>query len=163
MQEVKTISLFDVLGPYCMTRREARKIMKIVAAAIRNEEKVTLSFKGITDLTTFFLCSLIGDLYGLFKEEEVDRTLIGIEDADENDATLFRIVIAEAKKYYTNPEYYDRLNRELLGLDDDVEYFALDEDEPEDDGVEIGKVSDKVASEKLGIARENDDELAVGY
>jgi hypothetical protein len=163
MQEVKTISLFDVLGPYCMTRREARKILKIVSAAIRNEEKVTLSFKGITSLTTFFLSCLMTDLYGLFKEEDVDRTLLGIEDADENCANLFKIVIRKTKQYYTNPEYYARLNRDLLELGDDEEFCSPYEDEPEEDEGGMTGISDKASNGKQNIARENRDELAVGY
>ena len=58
-----------------------------------------LSFRNVTTLTTSFLDTAIGQLYGVLSEEQI-RSLLGIQDMQADDMALLKRVIEAAKQYF---------------------------------------------------------------
>jgi len=120
MQGEMTISLFEVVGsPLCVASGDGQKVYERLAAAFAEGRKVALSFLNVSTLTSAFLNAAIGQLYGRFSEEEI-RTLLKVEDIQQDDLALLKRVVETAKQYFKDPEKFDQAVREALE-DGDVE------------------------------------------
>lgn len=114
MSEEIKISLFEVVGsPFCVASDNGQKVYDRLAAALRVNQEVFLSFRNVTALTAAFLNTAIGQLYGTFSEEHI-RSLLKIEDAEQDDLALLRRVVDNAKLYFKDPKRYDQVVREVL-------------------------------------------------
>ena len=112
------ISLFEVVGsPFCVASDNGQKVYDRLAAALRLNQKVVLSFRNVTALTGAFLNAAVGQLYGTFSEEKV-RSLLKVEDAEQDDLALLNSVINNAKLYFKDPKRYDQAVREVIGDED---------------------------------------------
>lgn len=112
------ISLFEVVGsPFCVASDNGQKVYDRLAAALRLNQKVVLSFRNVTALTGAFLNAAVGQLYGTFSEEKI-RSLLKVEDAEQDDLALLNSVINNAKLYFKDPKRYDRAVREVMGDED---------------------------------------------
>ena len=99
-EEVTKINVSETAGENCCVAAcDGQKIYDRTAAALRQNEKVELSFAGINDLTPAFLNSAIGQLYGTFPAEVVENNLWFSDLAEEDEAILKR-VIERAKTYF---------------------------------------------------------------
>ena len=113
------ISLFEVVGsPFCVASDNGQKVYNRLAAALRVNQKVVLSFRNVTALTGAFLNAAVGQLYGTFSEEKI-RSLLKVEDAEQDDLALLNSVINNAKLYFKDPKRYDQAVREVMGDEDD--------------------------------------------
>ena len=92
----------DVVGhTVCVASGDGEKLYKSIAKAITTKTRVVISFKGVELLTSAFLNTAIGRLYGKFKEEEI-RKFLSAKDLKEGDKTLIRAVTDNAKRFYKN-------------------------------------------------------------
>lgn len=115
MSENIQISMFEVVGsPFCVATDDGQKVHKHLDAALRANREVVLSFRNVTALTGAFLNTAVGQLYGTFSEEQI-RSLLKIEDAEQDDLALLNSVINNARLYFKDPKRYNEAIREVLG------------------------------------------------
>ena len=113
------ISMFEVVGsPFCVATDDGQKIHKHLDAALRANQEVVLSFHNVTALTSAFLNTAVGQLYGTFSEEKI-HSLLKVVDAEKDDLALLRSAVNNAKLYFKDPQRFDQAVREVMG-DDEV-------------------------------------------
>ena len=107
--------MFEVVGsPFCVATDDGQKVHKHLDTALRANQEVVLSFRNVTALTGAFLNTAVGQLYGTFSEEQI-RSLLKIEDAEQDDLALLNSVINNARLYFKDPKRYNEAIREVLG------------------------------------------------
>lgn len=119
MTQNLVLSLYEIVGsPLCVSSGDGEKVYSRLDAAIREGQNVTLSFLNVTALTSAFLNSAIGQLYGSFTEEKI-RSMLKVQDIQQDDLALLKRVVDTAKQYFKDPHKFDQAVRETLGDDDD--------------------------------------------
>lgn len=114
MSEKIEISMFEVVGSsLCVASSDGEKIFERLKTTLEADRNVVLSFHNVTTLTSAFLNSAIGQLYGQFSEEKI-RALLKVEDADQDDLVLLKSVVDNAKLYFKNKDRYNRVFQEAL-------------------------------------------------
>lgn len=119
MQKDVTISIFEVVGsPLCVASGDGQKVYERVAAALKENRGITLTFHNVSTLTSAFLNAAIGQLYGEFSEEQI-RALLKVQDMQPDDLALLKRVVETAKEYFRDPQRFDQAVRETLEDADD--------------------------------------------
>ena len=120
MNKSVAISVFGVVGtPLCVASGDGQKVHDRLAATLRQNRRVVLSFLNVSTLTSAFLNTAIGQLYGEFDENYI-RNLLTVEDMEAEDKALLKRVVDTAKLYFKDPERFSEAVRETLeGEDDD--------------------------------------------
>jgi len=119
MNKNLVLSIFEIVGsPLCVASGDGQKVYSRLDAAIREGQNVTLSFRNVTALTSAFLNSAIGQLYGSFTEEQI-RSMLKVQDIQQDDLALLKRVVETAKQYFKDPQKFDQAVRETLGDDGD--------------------------------------------
>lgn len=100
MRKDLEISVFEVTSsPLCVASSDGQKIYDRLAVPMQAERNVTLSFRNVTTLTTAFLDTAIGQLYGVFSEKQI-RSSLKVQDMQAYDLALLKRVIETAKQYF---------------------------------------------------------------
>lgn len=119
MADELTIRVFEVVGDkLCVASDDGQKVHDQVAAALRHQRSVILSFVNVEGLTSAFLNSAVGQLYGEFAEDLI-KTHLSVTDMAQEDMGLLKRVVETAKAYFNDPERFEKVNREVLGEEDD--------------------------------------------
>lgn len=109
--EVK-LSVAKVAGhSLCVASSDGDKLYEHIAKALKANSRVTLSFSGVTLLTSAFLNGAIGRLYGEFSEETISA-LLKAEDIERDDMMLIKAVTDNAKQYFKDPPKYRQAVKE---------------------------------------------------
>ncbi|MDP1558007.1 MAG: STAS-like domain-containing protein [Nitrosomonas sp.] len=102
MKKDVVISIFEVLShSLCVTSSDGQRIYDRLVSAMQAEQSIVLSFDKVTILTTTFLDAAIGQLYGVFNEEQI-RFLLKVKNIQAHDLVLLKRVIETAKQYFKN-------------------------------------------------------------
>lgn len=108
MPAKRRLSLLEIAGsPVCFAADDGQKVYNQLAAALANEQPVTLSFHNVTTITATFLNVAVGQLYGSFSEDQI-RTLLHIEDIQPDDLALLKRVVETAKRYFKDQHILNR-------------------------------------------------------
>jgi len=119
MSEKRILSIFETVGSQlCVASSDGQKVYDRLEAALKEKRNVTLSFRNVTTLTSAFLNAAIGQLYGRFSEEKI-RSLLNVQDMEQDDIALLKRVVETAKQYFGDPQKFDKAVRETLGDDND--------------------------------------------
>lgn len=119
MNKSVAISVFGVVGsPLCVASGDGQKVHDRLAATLRQNRRVVLSFLNVSTLTSAFLNTAIGQLYGEFEENQI-RELLSVEDMEAEDLALLKRVVDTAKLYFRDPERFNQAARETLEGEDD--------------------------------------------
>ena len=127
MSEEIRISIFEVVGSsLCVASDDGQKVYDRLNAALEADRDVALSFYNVTTLTSAFLNSAIGQLYRTFSEKQI-RSLLKVENMEQDDLALLKRVVDNAKLYFKEPRRFDQVVRgkldqvvrETLGNEDD--------------------------------------------
>jgi hypothetical protein len=114
-----SFSIFEIVGsPLCVASSDGQKVYDRLEAALKEGRSVMLSFHNITTLTSAFLNAAIGQLYGLFTENQI-RSLLKVQGIQPDDLALLKRVVETAKQYFKNPQKFNQAVRETLGGDSD--------------------------------------------
>lgn len=106
MRKNVTLSLFEIVGsPFCVASDDGQKVYDRIAIAFKEGWNVTLSFLNVTSLTSAFLNVAIGQLYGVFSEDEI-RAQLRVRDMQPDDRLLLKRVVETAKQYFQNPQRF---------------------------------------------------------
>lgn len=119
MPEDIGLSIFEVVGSHlCVASNDGQKVYDRLAAALEAGRPITLSFRNVTTLTSAFLNAAIGQLYGSFSEEQI-RSRLKVRDMEQDDLTLLKRVVDNAKLYFKDPQRFDQVVQETLEDDGD--------------------------------------------
>lgn len=99
-------------GNFCVAADDGENLFDHIKSALNEGQKVALSFAGVESLSTAFLNSAIGQLLGEISSEELNARL-SIEQIHPDDMLMLRRVIANAKRYYADPDRFRTMQREL--------------------------------------------------
>lgn len=114
MSEHIHISAFEAVGsPFCVASSDGQKIYDHLTAALKMDRSIALSFRNVTTLTAAFLNAAIGQLYGIFSEEQI-RSRLKVVDIEPNDLALLKRVVETAKLYFKDPGRFDRVIQEIM-------------------------------------------------
>lgn len=109
-----SISLYEIVGSsLCVASSDGQKVYERMAAALKADKEISISFQNVTALTAAFLNSAIGQLYGVFSEEEI-RSHLKVEDIEQDDLALLKRVVDNAKLYFKDPKRYNKAIQEVL-------------------------------------------------
>ncbi|MEI7589826.1 MAG: STAS-like domain-containing protein [Deltaproteobacteria bacterium] len=113
-KESITISVFEVVGsPLCVASGDGQKVYDRIEIAIKENRHITLSFFNVSTLTSAFLNTAVGQLYGTFSKEEI-RSLLKVEDMQSDDMALLKRVVEMAKQYFKDPHRSEKPIQEML-------------------------------------------------
>lgn len=119
MSEAIRISIFEVVGSsLCVASGDGQKVYERLNAALEADRDVVLSFDNVTALTSAFLNAAVGQLYGTFTQEQI-RSLLKVEDAEQDDLALLKRVVDNAKLYFKNTKGYDQAVEETQENEDE--------------------------------------------
>lgn len=112
------INVVDVAGvPECIASADGNKVFEKINKALNKGSKVQLSFKGVKILTTAFLNTAVGKLYGTFSAEQIEDGL-SISDLDAYNTSLLKRVESTAKLFYSDGRE-DRMQKSILEIQDE--------------------------------------------
>jgi hypothetical protein len=115
MNKKLELSIFEIVGSaLCVASSDGQKVYDRLAAIFKEERRVTLSFRNITILTSAFLNAAIGQLYGIFSEDQI-RALLTVKDMQADDRLLLKRVVETAKQYFKDPQRFDLAILSTLG------------------------------------------------
>ncbi len=121
MSDQIELSVVGIVGSgFCVASEDGEKVHAAIVSALREGKKVVLSFKGVTDLTSAFLNSAVGQLYsGEFPEELIRQQLCPPTNASQEDLLLLKRVVERAKEFFRNPEPFHQAAAKAMGEDDE--------------------------------------------
>lgn len=100
-------------NPSALTQEDGNLIYDEITQAIRQNIPIVLDFVDIESMISPFLNNAIGQLYGKFTSQQISELVIIRNFPKEKTSTL-NIVIANAKKYYSNREKFNSTVKEVL-------------------------------------------------
>ena len=119
MPEDIQVSMFEVVGgPLCVASSDGQKVYDRLAAALKANRSITLSFHKVTTLTAAFLNAAIGQLYGTFSEEKI-RSRLKVKNVEPDDLALLKRVVDNAKLYFKDPQRFNQVVQGTLEGEDD--------------------------------------------
>jgi STAS-like domain of unknown function (DUF4325) len=117
-EELKKIIVVEIVGTdCCVAACDGRKLHDKISVALRESVKMEVSFAGISDLTPAFLNSAVGQLYGIFSIELIERSLF-FTDISEEDEIILKRVIERVKTYSENACSFRKAFSDVLGGED---------------------------------------------
>ncbi|MDD3592216.1 MAG: STAS-like domain-containing protein [Sulfurovum sp.] len=118
MENVK-IKVFNIVGNgNCTLPEDGEKVFEVIKKALENDKKVMISFKNVTTITSAFLNSAIGKLYGSF-DETMLKDHLQVEDMAVEDQIILKRVVSGAKLYFKDSKRMIESVKEILGEDDE--------------------------------------------
>lgn len=119
MSDPITLYIYEIVGSsLCVASEDGQKVYEQIATALKDDQKVRLSFRNVESLTSAFLNAAIGQLYGQFPEEKI-RNGLSVDDIERDDLALLKRVIDTAKAYFQTPDFFDAARKEVLGDGDE--------------------------------------------
>jgi hypothetical protein len=115
-----TINVASVVeGGICVAADDGHKVHDRIVAEFNEKNRVTLSFRGVTRLTTLFLNAAVGQLYGEYPEEYTRAHLAPADEAEDWHLTRLKTVVDHAKRFFANPDATLASYRRHVGIEDD--------------------------------------------
>lgn len=109
--KILTLSILEIVGsPLCVASDDGQKVYDRIKAALKEGQRVTVSFLNVTSMTSAFLNAAIGQLYGSFTEDEI-RSKLNVTDLQPDDRALLKRVVDTAKEYFKDPERFKKAER----------------------------------------------------
>ena len=103
MRKDIAISIFEVVGsPLCVASGDGQKVYERLASVLDQEHGAVLSFHNVTMLTSAFLNTAVGQLYGKFDEERIRRSL-NVADMESDDIALLKRVVETGQALLQGP------------------------------------------------------------
>jgi len=115
MSEPIILRIYEVVGSsLCVASQDGQKVFEQIQQALKDDQKVRLSFQNVESLTSAFLNAAVGQLYGVFPSELLKENLSAV-DIEKDDLALLKRVIDTAKQYFQDPAVIEAVRREILG------------------------------------------------
>lgn len=118
MEEKVKIKIIETAGiNCCVAACDGQKVHDRIADALRKNMKVELSFVEIDELTPAFLNAAVGQLYGTFQAELIEKSLF-FTDLDPEDEIILKRVMERAKGYFELAYSCRKAFRDVMGGED---------------------------------------------
>ena len=109
--------VYGIVGSsLCVATEDGQKVFDQIAPILKQDRSVELSFLNVEIMTAAFLNAAIGQLYGQFEEETINSLLI-VQDLLPEDEALLALVKKSSKRYFEDPDRYDRDFQDALGIE----------------------------------------------
>ena len=106
MEKTICIDVAEVIGtPSALTQELGDIVFHKISSAIESNTKIKLDFGQVESMITPFLNNAIGQLYGKYTSEQIQKYLELEHFPPEKNKTL-NIVINNAKKFYADKERF---------------------------------------------------------
>jgi hypothetical protein len=102
---------------FCVAACDGQKVHDRIEDAFRKNRKVELSFAEMDELTPAFLNAAVGQLYGTFPAELIEKNL-SFTDLDPEDEVVLKRVMERAKGYFEHAYSCRKAIRDVIGGDD---------------------------------------------
>ena len=117
-EEKVKIKIIETAGiNCCVAACDGQKVHDKIADAFRKNRIVELSFAETNELTPAFLNSAVGQLYGTFQAEIIEKSL-SFTDLDHEDEIVLKRVMERAKVYFEHAYSCRKALRDVIGGDD---------------------------------------------
>ncbi len=111
------LSIFSIVGDsFCVAAEDGEMVFKQIQRGIEEKKTLVISFQNIDMLTSAFLNTAIGKLYGEYDEKTVKQYL-SVEDINDSDKLLLKRVIDTAKAYYKDPTQFEESIKKIMEED----------------------------------------------
>lgn len=115
ISEKLVLSVPEIIGsPLAMSSRDGQVVHGLVCEALEGGRQVILDFAGVSNMTSAFLNTAIGQLYGRYRESVI-RSQLEIANVKPSQVGLVHASIRRAKEYFNDPEGTRRAYAELAG------------------------------------------------
>ncbi len=104
-----------VNGGICVAADDGKKVYDKIHEALSDGNSVTLSFYGVTRMTTAFLNAAVGQMYGEFPENFIKAHLRAPTDYEQWHLTRLKLVTDRAKLFFKNSDLMEKTLRENRG------------------------------------------------
>ncbi len=112
--EAITINIINIVGSsFCVEAEDGEKVFVLINRLLSDHKKVMLSFLNVEMLTTAFLNTAVGQLYGKFTEDQI-RENLSVKDLSASGAVSLKRVVETAKLYYKDPGAMERSMNDIL-------------------------------------------------
>lgn len=109
-----TINIYSIVGDaLCVSAEDGEKVFERIEEAIKQGKKVVLNFQNVEMLTSAFLNTAVGKMYGAFDEQEIKNAL-SVTSMKPEDMALLKRVTDMAKQYFKDPELMDKAIKDIL-------------------------------------------------
>ncbi|MCD6115558.1 STAS-like domain-containing protein [bacterium] len=113
METIK-INVYAITGDsFCVAAEDGEKVFNQIKKGVLEGKNIDVSFLNVDMLTSAFLNTAIGKLYGEFDENKIKETL-SVSDISEEDRLLLKRVVDTAKSYYKNPDQFENSIKEIM-------------------------------------------------
>lgn len=103
----------------CVAAEDGEKIYQEIKSNIDQGKSVQLTFEGVKDLTSSFLNTAVGQLYGKIDGKVLKEKMLPPIEASQEDLGLLKRVVERAIDFFKDPERYKKAANEALGEDDE--------------------------------------------
>ncbi|MCL2101686.1 MAG: STAS-like domain-containing protein [Fibromonadales bacterium] len=108
------LRVYQIVGnEVCVSADDGHKVYESIKTFISEKKKIVLSFQNVTMLTSAFLNTAIGQLYGSFSEKDI-KLCLSVSNLPELDLVLLKRVVENAKCYYSDPQKMEQTIKEVL-------------------------------------------------
>jgi len=115
MNKPINVRVFDIVGgALCVSAEDGQRVHDKIAALLREQQKVVLSFEQVETLISAFLNAAVGQLYGEFSEKSI-RELLSVRDMNPDDEDVLKRVVENAKRYFADRPAADKAWKEEIG------------------------------------------------
>ncbi len=98
---------------HCILEDDGARVASLVAAALKAEQRVNLSFHGNQMLTSPFVRALFGPLLEQFSSEQLNERL-QLTELSKGDLARIKFILDDLKLRLRDPEAYDRAREHAL-------------------------------------------------
>lgn len=114
MKEIE-VNVYSIVGnSFCVDAEDGEKVFEALRKILEQNNKAVISFLNVEMLTSAFLNTAVGRLYGLFDHEKIKSSL-SVKDISDDDKLLLKKVTDTAKAYYKNKKRVEAMEDEILG------------------------------------------------
>jgi hypothetical protein len=99
MADAMEIKVNDLIGTRALTLEDGDRLHSLVVDQLRAGTTVTLDFHGITDVSTAFLNTAVGQLYAEIPPREL-RRLLRIQNLSDSAQRSLEKVLIYARRFY---------------------------------------------------------------
>jgi hypothetical protein len=114
MKEVE-VNIYSIVGnSFCVDAEDGEKVFQALKKILEQNNKAVISFLNVEMLTSAFLNTAVGRLYGLFDYQKI-KTSLNVKDISDDDKLLLKKVTDTAKAYYKDKKKIEEMENEILG------------------------------------------------
>lgn len=114
MKEIE-VNVYAIVGnSYCVDVEDGEKVFEVLKKILTEDNKAVISFLNVEMLTSAFLNTAIGRLYGTFNYDKIKK-MVSAKDISDDDKLLLKKVTDTAKAYYKNRSKMAKIEDDILG------------------------------------------------